>query len=397
MIKTSFLFDNSALDKIPINLSLATAVLILLSLGIIMVASASMDISNAKYGDPFYYTKRHCAHIILGLFLTGFVFLIPTSIWYKWSWLILFATICILIMVLIPGINYEAKGSARWIKVGGITLQASEMAKVGLIIYFSSYLVRHQEHVQSALLGLLKPLLVIIVIGALLLAEPDYGAIAVIVSTMLGMFFLAGARLSQFIFMLLIVLSFATIFIFTEEYRYQRIQTFLDPWSDPFAGGYQLTQALIAFGRGEWVGIGIGNSIQKLFYLPEAHTDFLFAVIVEELGVVSLVAIIAGYAFVVFKALSIGYKASIKKQYFSCFIAYGIGLLIGIQALINMSVNMGLLPTKGLTLPLMSYGGSSILASLIAIGLLLRIDFETKIIKVRTTGNSTRKVKANNE
>jgi cell division protein FtsW len=257
-------------------------------------------------------------------------------------------------------------------------LQVSELVKLFSVIYLAGYLVRHHGEVRSRVMGFMRPLVLLTLLGLLLLLEPDYGAVVVLFLTAFGMMWLGGVRLSQFILLLMSLTGALALLALTSPYRLQRLTTFINPWADPYDSGFQLTQALIAFGRGEWLGVGLGSSIQKLFYLPEAHTDFLFAVMAEELGLLMVVLVVLAYLFLVFKALSIGRRAEKREQPFSGYVAYGIGIWIGLQAFINIGVNMGVLPTKGLTLPLMSYGGSSLLVMCVAVALLLRIDYETR-------------------
>ena len=283
-----------------------------------------------------------------------------------------------MIIVLIPGIGKHVNGSARWLGAGPISIQVSEFMKLAMILYLASYLVRHREEVHERLIGFIKPLLILIIICILLLKEPDFGAATVILATSLGMMFLAGARLGQFMGLLVLSLTAFSILAISSPYRLQRLTSFLNPWANPFDSGYQLTQSLIAFGRGNWFGVGLGESIQKLFYLPEAHTDFVFAILTEELGLLGALFLIATYALLTIRIFMIGRRAQELQYDFAAYVAYGIGLWISLQVLINFGVNTGLLPTKGLTLPFMSYGGSSLLISCVAISILIRIDYENR-------------------
>jgi cell division protein FtsW len=282
------------------------------------------------------------------------------------------------LMVFIPGLGREVNGSLRWIHLGPINLQVSEFVKLFMILYLAGYLVRHTEAVQASAAGFLRPLVLFLLLAVLLLLQPDYGAVAVIFMTALGMMWLGGARLLQFLLLLISVSGALMVLALVSPYRMERLTTFLNPWADPFDSGFQLTQALIAFGRGEWFGVGLGGSVQKLFYLPEAHTDFLFAVLAEELGLVTAVLVIGLFLLIVLRALAIGRHAEQRELPYQAFVAYGVGIWIGLQAFINLGVNMGILPTKGLTLPLMSYGGSSMVAMCVAVALLLRVDFEIR-------------------
>ena len=277
-----------------------------------------------------------------------------------------------------PGVGRAVNGSVRWLNLGPISFQVSEVAKFAVIIYLSGYMVRHADALRHEVLGFLRPVMLLGLVGALLLKEPDFGAAVVLLSTAMAMMFLAGVPLSQFIGLLMVFACATAILAVSAPYRLERLTSFLDPWADQFDSGYQLTQALIAFGRGEWFGVGLGASVQKLFYLPEAHTDFLFAVLAEELGLIGGLAVLVLYVLLVWRGMRIGFCAHRQGDLFGGYTAYGLTLWIGIQALINVGVNAGVLPTKGLTLPLMSYGGSSIVIVCMAIGVLLRIDFETR-------------------
>jgi cell division protein FtsW len=294
------------------------------------------------------------------------------------SWLFVIGVL-LLALVLIPGIGREVNGSTRWLSLGVINMQPSEIMKLGVVIYVSGYLVRHGEEVRTSFWGFLKPMLLLIIACLLLMLEPDFGATAIIVATTLGMMFLGGVRLWQFALLLLMVVAVLAVLAMSSPYRLERLTVFINPWADPFNHGFQLTQALIAFGRGEWFGVGLGGSVQKLFYLPEAHTDFLFAVMAEELGLVAALVLLSLFVYIIWRAFSISAQAERQGRLFDSYLAAGLGIWIGLQVFINFGVNMGLLPTKGLTLPLMSYGGSSIVIMCIAIALLLRIDHESRL------------------
>ena len=363
-------------------LLLGVAVL-LLALGLVMVASASISLSDRQFGQPFYYAMRQALFVAMGLLAAWAVTRTRLVYWEKGGVVLLFAGIALLVAVLIPGLGREVNGSSRWLPFGLFNLQASEPVKLFVIVYLAGYLVRHGEELRNSFLGFLKPLVLLSFIALLLLLEPDFGATAVIFATALGMIFLGGVRLWQFGLVLGVVGAAAAALALTSPYRMQRLTTFLDPWADPFDSGFQLTQALIAVGRGEWFGVGLGGSIQKLFYLPEAHTDFLFAVLAEELGLFGVVGVLCLFALLLWRAFVIGYRAELSGNRFGAYLSYGIGLWLGLQAFINIGVNMGALPTKGLTLPLMSYGGSSIIIMCMAVALLLRVDFETRFPRGR--------------
>jgi cell division protein FtsW len=284
-----------------------------------------------------------------------------------------------LALVLVPGVGHSANGSARWIGYGPFTFQVSELTKFMVVIYMSGYLVRRNEEIQQKLSGFLKPMLILSVVAVLLLREPDFGATVVVTATTLGLMFLAGMRLRHFVLLFSLVLGVMTAIAVSAPYRFARLTGFMNPWARPFDTGYQLTQSLIAFGRGGWFGVGLGKSIQKMFYLPEAHTDFLFAVMAEELGFVGMIIIIGFFLLLVTRIFIIGREAQNLGRHFAGFLAYGFGLWIAIQFIVSIGVNSGLLPTKGLTLPLMSYGGSSVLVNCIVIAVLLRIDHENRL------------------
>ena len=348
----------------------------LLAIGLVMVASASMVVSDQLYHSPFHFFIHQFVYVVLAIVLSFIVTRIPLDFWERIGPYLLFMSFFLLLAVLVPGIGRRVNGSMRWIGFGPIGIQISELVKFGIIIYMAGYLVRHEQEVQNRLRGFLKPMLILGLLAILLLLEPDFGATVVIMLTVLGMIFLAGARLWQFIALLCSVAGAFTLLAIASPYRLLRLTTFLHPWADQFSGGYQLTQSLIAFGRGGFFGVGLGNSVQKLFYLPEAHTDFLFAVLAEELGFIGELLVIGLFAALVAKILMLGNYAQQAKAKFAAYVAYGCAFWFGLQAMINIGVTSGILPTKGLTLPFMSYGGSSILISCMAIAVLLRIYHE---------------------
>ena len=370
--------SRSERQSLILDHTLLLAVVVLLTLGLVMVGSASTSIAERQAGHAFYYLWRQLAYIGVGLGLAGAVLFVPLRIWEKLGLGLILTSVLLLLMVFIPGLGREVNGSLRWIHLGPVNLQVSEFVKLFMILYLAGYLVRHTKAVQASAAGFLRPLVLFLLLAVLLLLQPDYGAVAVIFMTALGMMWLGGARLFQFLLLLLSASGALVVLALVSPYRMERLTAFLNPWADPFDSGFQLTQALIAFGRGEWFGVGLGGSVQKLFYLPEAHTDFLFAVLAEELGLVSAVLVIGLFLMIVLRALAIGRHAEQRELPYQAFVAYGIGIWIGLQAFINLGVNMGILPTKGLTLPLMSYGGSSMVVMCIAIALLLRVDFEVR-------------------
>jgi cell division protein FtsW len=354
------------------------AVMALAALGLVMVASASITLADRELGQPFYYALRQAIYIGVGVLLGTGVYRLRLALVEQAGLLLLLTAFALLLAVLVPGVGTQVNGSVRWLNTGLFRLQVSEPAKLMILLYLASYLNRYGEEVRTQLSGFIKPLALLGLAAILLLLEPDFGATVVMLATAMGMIFIAGARLWQFGGMLgLGGVSLAGLAV-SSPYRMERLTTFLNPWADPFDSGFQLTQSLIAIGRGEWFGVGLGASIQKLFYLPEAHTDFVFAVLAEELGLLGVCVVIALYAVVVWRAFVIAIQAEKAGNGFASLLAHGIGIWIGLQAFINMGVNMGLLPTKGLTLPLMSYGGSSMVVVCAAIALLLRADHETR-------------------
>jgi len=377
--------DRSATYEQDYDLWLAGVSAILLALGLIMVASSSIPIAAKNGYIDLYYFWRQVAALLLGVGIGFIILQIPLTVFDRMSSVLLIMGIAFLAFILVPGIGREVNGSIRWLQLGPITIQASEPMKFAVIVYISSYLVRHQTHVQTDFIGFLKPIGVMTLVSALLLLEPDFGAAVVILATTLGMLFLGRVPLVRFSAWSLVALSILASLAMLAPYRVQRLMTFLDPWSDPYDSGFQLTQALIAFGRGEWFGVGLGNSIQKLFYLPEVHTDFLFAVLAEELGMLGTLLVIALFMFLVWRIIYIGSEAQRRGQDFSAYLAYGVALIIGIEAFINIGVNMGMLPTKGLTLPLMSYGSNSMVIVCAMLALVLRVAKESRVTSVPRT------------
>ena len=361
-----------------LDLPLLLSALFLLGLGLVMVASSSISIAERQLGDPLYYFWRQFTYAVIGIMAAIMIFKVPLNYLQKMGPLLIVISMFLLMLVLIPGIGKEVNGSMRWLNLGFITLQVSEFVKLSVVLYLAGYLVRHNEDVRQNLSGFLRPLALIFIISLLLILEPDFGAVAVIAMTAMAMLWLGGASFIQFILLMLTMTAVMSLVAISSPYRMERLTTFLNPWADPFNSGFQLTQALIAFGRGEWLGVGLGASVQKLFYLPEAHTDFVFAVLAEELGLFSALIVIALFTFIIIRSLMIGRRAEKRERPFTAFVAYGLGIWLGLQAFINVGVNMGVLPTKGLTLPLMSYGGSSLIIMCVVIAIILRADYETR-------------------
>ena len=349
---------------------------VLLCLGLVMVASASISVAERQTGEPFFYLYRQLIATGLGVMAAMFMLKVRLANWERAGMWLLGLSLLLLVLVLIPGIGKMVNGSRRWIPLGILNIQVSELVKLWLLIYVAGYLVRKGEEVRTSLWGFMKPMFLVGIVGVLLLLEPDFGASVVIVSTVLVMMFLGGVRFIQFLAFIGLFGAATVSLIVSSPYRMERLTSYLNPWADPFDTGFQLTQSLIAIGSGSFSGVGLGNSVQKLFYLPEAHTDFVFAVMAEEFGLIGVLLVIGLFAAFITRAFMIARRAEAHGNMFAAYTAYGIGVWLGMQGLINIGVNMGLLPTKGLTLPLMSYGGSSLIVVMAAIGLLLRIHYE---------------------
>lgn len=357
----------------PVLTAVATTLLLG---GLVILASASVSISDNTVGNPFYYVERQAAAAVIGGIGAFLCLFVPMHVWQKLGPLMLLVGLALLVVVLIPGIGHTVNGSTRWMRIGFMNVQVSEPARLCLLIFVAGHLVRRSKSVREEFLGFMRPMLLLSLACALLLAEPDFGAAIVLLATALAMLFVAGARLRDFcLFFCVAGISMAALAV-TSPYRLQRLTGFLDPWSDPFDSGFQLTQSLIAIGRGQWFGVGLGESVQKLFYLPEAHTDFVFAVFAEEFGLLGSFALIVLFAALVWRIFQLGIRAARTERLFEAYLSIGIGTWLGLQAFINIGVNMGLLPTKGLTLPLISYGRSSLIVAMISIGLLLRVHHE---------------------
>jgi cell division protein FtsW len=365
--------------ELQIDPVLLTIVLALLLGGFVILASASITISDSATNNPFFYVQRQLIAAAIGG-AAGFVCLfVPMRVWRSLGLLLLFTGLALLVVVLFPGVGHEVNGSTRWLRLGVINLQVSEPARLCFLIYLAGYLVRQNKSLRDEFTGFLRPMIVLTVACILLLAEPDFGAAVVLLATALVMMFVAGARIRDFLmFFVVAVIAMATL-VLAAPYRMKRVTGFLDPWADPFNSGFQLTQSLIAIGRGEWFGVGLGESVQKLFYLPEAHTDFVFAVYAEEFGLLGSLVLIALFLALLWRVFNLAMRAADAERFFEAYIAIGLGTWLGIQAFINIGVNMGLLPTKGLTLPLISYGRSSLIITMICISLLLRIHHELAV------------------
>ncbi|WP_297325795.1 putative lipid II flippase FtsW [Nitrosomonas sp.] len=360
--------------------ALVWSALLLLSIGLVMIYSASIAIAEAQFGADraYHYLLRHSIYLAVGLILGFIAFQVPMQIWQKYvSYLFMVSTL-LLVLVLVPGIGHEVNGSQRWISLYVVNLQPSEFMKFVMVLYAADYVNRKAADLSYLLKGFLPITTVLAIVGFLLLLEPDFGAFFVVTALAMSVLFLGGVSLKIFIGLIIILAAGLYGLILSAPYRLDRVVAFMDPWADPYGKGYQLSHALIAFGRGEWLGVGLGGSVEKLFYLPEAHTDFLLSVLAEELGFVGVAAVIILFMWLIKRAFVIGRLAAKLESPFAALVAQGIGVWIGLQALINMGVNMGVLPTKGLTLPLLSFGGSSITANCIALAVLLRIDWENR-------------------
>lgn len=372
--------------------SLIWPAVFLMGLGLVMVYSASIATAGAIRGSggyTTYFLVRHGAYLMIGLIAGLAAFQVPMRVWQQYSLPLVFIGIGLLVLVLIPGIGREINGSRRWISLLVVNFQPSEFMKLFMVIYVADYTARKTAYLDNFATGLFRirvsyakgylPILgIMIVTGRLLLMEPDFGAFVVITAIVVGILFLGGMNLRLFAGLVALLVVGLLALIWITPYRMQRMIGFLDPWTDPYGKGYQLSHALIAFGRGEWMGVGLGGSVEKLSYLPEAHTDFLLAVIAEELGFVGVAVVVVLFAWLVVRAFVAGRQAATLERNFSALVAQGVGIWLGVQAFINMGVNMGALPTKGLTLPLMSFGGSSIVVNCIALAILLRVDWENR-------------------
>jgi cell division protein FtsW len=360
---------------------LVWAAILLLGLGLVMVYSASIAIaegSRVTGHQPMYYLLRQALFVAVGIAMSVAAFQVPLRLWQQAAPYLFLIGAGLLTLVLLPGVGREVNGSQRWISLYFVTVQPSELMKLAAVLYAADYTARKAAHMDSFRKGFLPMLVVMLVVGWLLLREPDFGAFVVITVIAMGILFLGGMNWKLFAGLFALLLVGFMLLILASPYRLQRVAGFMDPWADSYGTGYQLSHALIAFGRGEWLGVGLGASVEKLFYLPEAHTDFLLAVIAEELGFVGVAAIIAAFTWIVTRAFMIGRRAASLERYFSALVAQGIGLWIGVQAIINIGVNTGMLPTKGLTLPLVSFGGSALVTTCCALAVLLRVDWESR-------------------
>ena len=373
MISKSTMLNSKDNNHVNIDLSIFLPALFLISIGIVMISSSSLSWAQYKFNEPLFWIKRHTFYVLLSLTLMFFSFHTPVRVWRKYSFPLLMFCIVLLVIVLLPGIGIERNGSQRWINVFGFTLQVSEWIKLSFIAFVAHYLADNRIILLSDPKPLIPIFLIFFLISFLLILEPDFGSFVLLGFTLISILFISGIKLRYFLILsLLAILSF-WLLAESSPYRLSRITSYLDPWSQRFSSGYQLTQALIAFGRGEWFGVGLGHSVQKMLYLPEAHTDFVFAIFAEEFGFFGVLILVGTYCFLIFRILSLSWFYLNKKDYFSGFFLLGVGTLFAGQTFINLGVNSGLLPTKGLTLPFLSYGGNSLLVSCIMLGIVLRL------------------------
>ena len=369
-------FEIRRTDFIPLGLPdihFVLAACALACLGFLLVASSSIEVASDRFGQPLSFAVKHVVFLLIASIAGVVAYLIPTRWWYNYATYFLFASIVLLGIILIPGIGLTVKGATRWLSLGIFNLQPSEIAKFTMMLFLASYLVRRLEEVRQKFSGFVKPMAVVGLIAVLLLMEPDYGTLLVLSCAVMGVLLLAGAPFTQYIVFGSALVSGLIVLAVIEPYRFERIETIFNPWADRYGAGYQITQALLAFGRGGLFGMGLGNSVQKLFYLPEAHTDFVFAILAEELGLIGALFTVSVMTYMVWRGLLIGRRAELGGRPFAAYLTYGLVLLIALQILINLAVNIGLAPTTGLTLPLLSYGGSSLVMTAVSLGVIARI------------------------
>jgi len=369
------------------DMLLMVAAILLVSVGLVMIASSSIAVADGANKGAFYFLKRHTRFISLGFLCAVVAARTELKTLEKHSFLLMLLAVIMLLAVFLPVFGMRINGARRWLNLFVTSFQPVEAVKLILVVYLASYLVRHRDGVEYKLFGVVKPLMVAGMVVVLLLAQPDFGSSALVIAVTVGMIWLAGARMRNLVLLGLPLVPAIAWAAMTEDYRMKRLTSFLDPWAHPYDDGFQLTQALIAIGRGEWLGVGLGSSVQKLFYLPEAHTDFILSVIAEELGLAGVLFVIALFMVLVGRGLMLGLRGVEIGQRFAGYIAFGLSLMIGLQAIVSIGVNLGVLPTKGLTLPLISYGGSSVLLTCVMVGVLLRATFEiNRAIDARAMG-----------
>jgi len=369
--------QSAAVARAP-DVALALLGVALMLIGLVAISSASIEYADWHYQNPWFHTQRHLVYLVIALGAGIAMYRVPSKFLLDTGWVWLFVALALLILVLIPGIGREVNGSQRWLPLGPFTLQPSEFAKMAMVVYLAGYMVRREHEVRHHWQGFLKPMAVLFAATLLLMIEPDFGATVIVAGSAFGMLFLAGVKLGHFMLVLVGALAAMLVLVISAPYRLKRLTAYTDPWADPFDTGFQLTQSLIAFGRGEWLGVGLGNSVQKLFYLPEAHTDFVFSIWAEETGFIGALSVIGLYVALIGRILWVGRRTLSAGNPFGAYICYGVALVYSGQAFVNMGVSSGLLPTKGLTLPFVSYGGTSLIVCCCMLALVLRIDRDTR-------------------
>lgn len=352
-------------------------------IGLIMVASASSDVAQAKFSSPFFFVQRQAIFLLAGVVVGALVYQIPLSVWQKNGVPLLFIGCALLALLFLPSVGKAANGSTRWLSLGPINIQVSEVAKFCAVVYIAGYLVRRAEEVRQSLWGVIKPLLVLGLMAFMLMKQPDFGSTVIIMTAVLAMLFLAGIRLVHFIGILSVFAAAGVSLVLLASYRIERVIGYLDPWQHQFSSGYQIVQSLIAYGRGEWFGLGLGNSLQKLYFLPEAHTDYIFSILAEEFGFFGTLIVITLYGALILVSMNIGRQAEKNQKPFNGYLVYGLSVLIGLQVLLNIGVSSSLVPPTGLTLPLLSYGGSSLLVVCVWLAMIARADYENQTAEVK--------------
>ena len=377
-MQLSLLRENFALSRSDwhIDMQLLLPVLALISIGLVMIASASFSFAEYRFGDEFFFVKRHLAYLMLAAFVMGFCFFVSPQIWANYGRLWILLSVFLLVIVLIPGIGRDLNGSRRWLSIAGFTFQVSEAVKIATVVFLASHLAVHRDTLADGWNEFMKLMGVLAVLELLLILEPDFGSMVLLGATFMALVFLGGSHIRQFLLVFAVAGLLVVWLAESAPYRVARITAFMDPWSDPFNSGYQLTQSLIAFGQGEWFGVGLGQSVQKMLYLPEAHTDFVFAIFAEEFGYVGVICLLGLYSLMVLRIVQLAKMAIGQKYWYAAYVLIGFGLLLAGQTFINLGVNAGLLPTKGLTLPFVSYGGSSLISCCAMIGMVLRFSHQ---------------------
>jgi cell division protein FtsW len=385
----------AVIDQQHLDTLLIVVIGVLLCGGLVMLTSASISLAERNTGNPFFYLQRQLVAVVIGLAGAAVMMRIPTHVWERLGLALVCLAIALLMSVFIPGLGHTVNGSTRWLSIAGMNImQVSEPVRLLMLMYISGYAVRHRQELRERFVGFAKPMALVAGACVLLLLQPDFGASVVMLVISLSVLFIAGARLRDFFAFGLAVAGALVLLAVSAPYRMARITAFLDPWADPYDSGFQLTQSLIAIGSGQWLGVGLGGSVQKLFYLPEAHTDFVFAVIAEELGLVGSLLLIGLFVVLISRALGIARESAANGRLYQANLAFGFAIWQGLQVFINIGVNMGILPTKGLTLPLISYGRSSLIVTLVGLGLLLRIDYENRQVAARARGSRSPKKRA---